>query len=412
VDTLYSDQLHERMVAERDRTRPPESFPALPDIPLARYTDNEFYQAEIDRLFKRSWLFVGHESQWPKPGSYITPPIPFAPVVVTRGKDGVLRAFLNACRHRGAPVVREEQGCSRLLVCQYHSWAYDLTGNLVNVTQRDDFLDLDTEKRSLVSVRCESWGGLVFVNLDPHAPSLAEWLGVIGDVHGDVAHAPNLRLVGTSTWEPNCNWKVAVDAFLEDYHVTTIHPQTLTPMLDLKGSVVELYPHGHTGTFIPYREEVKGQVIWGADLQKMAVHNIYDTDLQSFSLFPNLLTGSDDASGFFVATWWPMGIARTRMDVTWYGVDWGDEPRPEGWDIKLTGSNYLMEEDLRNLEPIQRSLEVAAHSGVPLSYLERRIWHFHAQIDKTIGADAIRPELRVPDLLDNQVYRASESVTV
>jgi hypothetical protein len=140
------------------------------------------------------------------------------------------------------------------------------------------------------------------------------------------------------------------------------------------------------------------------------VHPIYDTDLQSFSLFPNLLVGSDDASGFFVAQWWPLAVSKTRMTVTWYGVDWAGNERPDGWNVKLFGSDILMKEDLVNVEPIQRSLEAAAHGGSPISYLERRIWHFHATLDKLIGPDRIPAPLRVPDHLAHLVRAAPARV--
>jgi phenylpropionate dioxygenase-like ring-hydroxylating dioxygenase large terminal subunit len=284
-------------------------------------------------------------------------------------------------------------------VCQFHSWSYDLRGHLVGVPEKRDFVNLRQENLGLVEIQCESWGSLVFINLDRFAPKLADWLALIGDVHSDLAHAADLRRVDTMIYFQDCNWKVTVDAFLEDYHVKTVHRETLAPMLDVRRSVVDLYPNGHTATFIPYRAAAGDKVIWSADLAKMAVHDLYSTDLQSFSLFPNLLVGSDDASGYFVAQWWPLAIDRTRMDVTWYGRDWGEDPRPGGWDVKLGGSDYLMKEDLLNVEPIQKSLESAAHGGIPISYLERRIWHFHAQIDKIIGAANVPENLEVPDLL-------------
>jgi phenylpropionate dioxygenase-like ring-hydroxylating dioxygenase large terminal subunit len=126
MDATMAADVRDRFVFERERTAPPEGFPDLPDIPLARYTDEAFFKAEIDRVFRASWHFAGHQSQWAGPGSYRLLDLPYAPVVVTRGRDGQLRAFLNSCRHRGAPVVRSTAGTAKLLVCQFHSWAYDL----------------------------------------------------------------------------------------------------------------------------------------------------------------------------------------------------------------------------------------------------------------------------------------------
>src|SRR5690242_2584069 len=103
-DAMVAD-VRRRLAYEGSRTAPPDGFPKLPDLPLARYTDEDLYRQEIEQVFKRSWLFACHDSEVAEPGSYMLLDIPFAPVLVARGQDGVLRAFLNACRHRGAPVV-------------------------------------------------------------------------------------------------------------------------------------------------------------------------------------------------------------------------------------------------------------------------------------------------------------------
>jgi phenylpropionate dioxygenase-like ring-hydroxylating dioxygenase large terminal subunit len=403
MDSTLADEIHRRMQDEQARSAAPPDFPELPDLPIARYTDPDFYRLELANVFKRSWLFAGHTSQWPEVGSYLVPDIPVAPIVVVRGRDDRIRAFLNACRHRGAPVVRDPAGCTKHLVCQFHSWSYNLDGTLAGVPERRDFPNLDLDARALVEIPCQAWGDMIFVNVDREAPPLAEWLSTIGVVHHDIAAAPGLRRIEKMTYLQDCNWKVTVDAFLEDYHVKTVHRDTLAGMLDIRRSVVELYPGGHTATFIPYRASAGDLRIWTADLPKMSVHPLYDTDLQSFSLFPNLLVGSDDASGFFVAQWWPLSVSRTQMDVTWYGVDWGENDRPDGWNVKLFGSDILMKEDLVNVEPVQRSLEAAAHGGIPISYLERRIWHFHATLDKYLGPENLRPDLRAPDHLAHLV---------
>ena len=144
---------------------PPDGFPKLPDLPLGRYTDPVFQALEDEYLFGRVWLYAAHDSQLPAPGSYRLCDIGGAPILLVRGEDGNVRAFRNACRHRGAPVVRGECGTARLLVCQFHSWSYDLSGRLVRVPDERDFVGLHADERGLPSVRCERWGGWHFVNL-------------------------------------------------------------------------------------------------------------------------------------------------------------------------------------------------------------------------------------------------------
>ncbi len=110
MDDKYMTRFRERSAFEANRTEPPDGFPKLPDLPLARYTDPAFYALEHEHLFKRVWLYAAHDSELPTPGSYKLADIAGAPILLVRGDDGEVRAFYNACRHRGAPVVRGECG--------------------------------------------------------------------------------------------------------------------------------------------------------------------------------------------------------------------------------------------------------------------------------------------------------------
>ena len=181
MDVAQVAEIRRRMAFETARTEPPDGFPKLPDLPLGRYTDPSLYALELDRVFRRSWLYAAHASELAESGSYRLLDIPFAPVLLVRGADGRLRAFMNACRHRGAPVVRDVEGVARTLVCQYHSWGYDLDGSLVRVPDERDFVGLCKEDRGLVEVRCEQWGDFVFVNLDADALPLLEWIAPLAD---------------------------------------------------------------------------------------------------------------------------------------------------------------------------------------------------------------------------------------
>jgi len=402
MDAVRVAEIRRRMAYETARTEPPEGFPKLPDLPLGRYTDPDLYALEIERVFKRSWLFALHETDLPEVGSYRLLDIPLAPVLVVRGTDGALRAFMNSCRHRGAPVVRDVEGTTRLLVCQYHSWAYDLQGNLVRVPDERDFVDLCAEDRPLVEVRCEQWGGFVFVNLDSDAPALLDWIAPLADRLPEIATAA-LRTVHRKSYDIGCNWKIMAEGFLEVYHAKTIHRTTVAETLDGRGAVMELMPNGHTGMITPYSERALAGRDNVAGLPRIpGIDELFWTSNPAYGMFPNLITPLE-ASGFPFLLFWPLGIDRTRLDVVWFGLDWGDGDRPSKWDTRLKGFDVVMDEDMSNLEPIQRSVEVAAHGGIPLNYQERRIWHVHAGIDNMIGRALVPQHLQVPDLLVDYV---------
>jgi len=401
MDDDFLARFRERSAYETAREGPPDGFPKLPDLPLGRYTDPAFQELEHEHLFKRVWLYAGHDSELPTPGSYKLCDIVGAPILLARDDDGQVRAFYNACRHRGAPVVRGECGQARMLVCQFHSWSYDLRGNLVRVPDERDFVGLQKEERALPSVRCEQWGGWWFVNLDPDAMALLEWLAPLPDLLPEVAAAP-LRMIDTKRVELDCNWKILAEAFLEVYHARTIHPKTVGPSLDTRGTVITLYDHGHQSMLSPVNRGTRNDNREQLPVWEGATSVFLDDIQPAHGIFPNLITPLD-ARGFPFLVFWPLAIDRTRLDIIWFATDWGDGEQPEDhkaiWAQRLTRFDAVMDEDYENLGPIQRSMESAAHGGQAINYQERRIWHVQAWIDKIIGRERIPEHLQVPDLL-------------
>ncbi len=403
MDEDYLMWFRERSAYETSRVAPPDGFPALPDLPLGRYTDPGFYELELRQLFGRTWLYAGHDSEIPDAGDYKVCDIAGAPVLLARGADGAVRAFRNACRHRGAPVVRGAGGNARLFVCQNHSWTYDLEGHLVRVPDERDFVGLCPADRGLPPVRCESWGGWWFVNLDPGSAPLLDWLDPLPVLLADVAQSP-LRVIDTKTVELRCNWKILAEGFLEVYHARTIHPVTIAPTLDTRGTVIALFDHGHQNMLSPVRPgtrtDRRDELATLAHLPAVMREAIQP----AHGIFPNLITPLD-GRGFPFLVFWPTAIDRTRLDIVWFAADWGEGemPHPEIWKRRLDRFDLIMDEDYSNLEPIQRSMEHAAHGGQVVNYQERRIWHVHAWIDKVIGPELIPEPLRVPDLLADWV---------
>src|SRR5690606_735301 len=155
MDQATVQRFLDGMRYEAERTGPPPGFPQLPDIPAGRYVDPAFLALEKDYLWRRSWLYACHMDELPSAGSYVLWNKTGTPLVIVRGKDDVVRAFYNTCRHRGAPLVRDKCGKAEGFVCGYHGWTYTLDGRLVNLRDKRDFVGLDMSKRSLLEVRCE-----------------------------------------------------------------------------------------------------------------------------------------------------------------------------------------------------------------------------------------------------------------
>lgn len=142
------------------------------------YTDEDLYQLELERVFARSWLLLGHETQIRKPGDYITTYMGEDPVVVVRQKDASIAVFLNQCRHRGMRICRADAGNAKAFTCSYHGWAYDTAGNLVNVPyEAESFACLNKKEWSPLKARVETYKGLIFANWDENAVDLDTYLG-------------------------------------------------------------------------------------------------------------------------------------------------------------------------------------------------------------------------------------------
>jgi phenylpropionate dioxygenase-like ring-hydroxylating dioxygenase large terminal subunit len=195
-------------------------------LPADCYLSPVFHEREIERIFRPRWRFVGRADEIEAPGAYRAVDTFAGPVAVVRGRDGVLRAFLNSCRHRGAQLLAGAGRCASAIVCPYHAWKYDLDGRLLGAPAMERTLGFDRAANGLLSVRLETWGGFVFVNPDPDAaPLLASW-GDLPDVLGPYRFE-EMVCVRRLDFEVACNWKLLVENAMEEYHTGTVHKTSL-----------------------------------------------------------------------------------------------------------------------------------------------------------------------------------------
>jgi phenylpropionate dioxygenase-like ring-hydroxylating dioxygenase large terminal subunit len=387
------------MEYEAARKAPPAAFPKMPDIPGGRYTDPRFHALEKEHLWRKSWLLAAHIDEVPEPGAFKLWDIAGQPVVIIHARSGAINAFYNTCAHRGAAVVTEACGKRARLTCQYHGWVYDDEGALVSIRDPEDFVDLDFSCRSLRKVRCERYGGHVFVNFDPEAPSLLDWLGPIA-VEWEEFQFGALRLIDHYVWDLKSNWKVAMEANTEVYHVKSIHRSSVALILDDRRNVNTFYPRGHGRMIAP--NPTAGEVDrrrGPAQMDTPTVGEIARTCTQSYGVFPNIVTPLN-AGAFPMLVFWPDGINRSRMEVWWFGPDWGDGDKPEGWEDVVGGFNKILEEDTAFGAWIQKSHESYGFESVPLSYQEARIYWWNQAADAMIDPNNIPEELQVRPVID------------
>ncbi|HEU4531790.1 MAG TPA: aromatic ring-hydroxylating dioxygenase subunit alpha, partial [Steroidobacteraceae bacterium] len=365
------------------------------------YVDPGVLAAEREYVWRRSWLYACHIDELPQAGSYLMWRKTGSPIFLVRGKDDVVRAFYNTCRHRGAPVVKTESGRVDGLVCSYHGWTYALDGKLMNMRDKRDFVGLDTSCRSLVSVRCERFGNWIFVNEDPQAPPLLDYLDPIPR-YFEQFQPQQMRFVYKNGYDVPCNVKVLMDAFLEVYHLKSIHQNTVDRFLDHRGTTIALWRNGHSLMVTPNRRpDWTDPGTRGMRAIETATV-IASKNNASFNFFPNLVTPVDP-TGMPFLLFWPTGPATMRIECHWFAPDWGSGEKHPLWPTRIANFDRILDEDLQFAAQIQQSVMSAGFRGMPLNYQERRIYHWHEELDRRIGEQNIPPGLRVEPKLGRYV---------
>jgi choline monooxygenase len=207
-------------------------------IPAPWYVDPRIAELERRTAFSSAWQVVGRAEQVQRPGQFVTANIAEEPIVVVRGTDDELRAFYNVCRHHAAKVVTEPCGLASILHCPYHGWNYGLDGSLKGMPEFDGVNNFARSDNGLVPVKAEAWEAFVFVNLDPNARPLREFLGGLVNRCAPLGLS-TLHYFATKSWDIACNWKVFVDNYLDGgYHVPHLH-KALSSVLDYKQYTIE-----------------------------------------------------------------------------------------------------------------------------------------------------------------------------
>lgn len=213
-----------------------ERYPELgtENIPVEPYVSQQYYELEKQYIFKKMWLHVGRVEEVSEVGRYFVRDLPVcdASIIVTRDKSKKLRAFHNVCSHRLNKVVYDYSGKTRKFFCKFHGWSYDLDGSLAGVPDEGSFINLDKKCHGLEEVSVDEWNGFIFINVNPNPDvSLKEFME---PMYSGFESYPFEKFTACYEWKTvvNSNWKLALDAFQETYHVAYIHGRSIADSLD------------------------------------------------------------------------------------------------------------------------------------------------------------------------------------
>jgi glycine betaine catabolism A len=318
-------------------------------LPPAAFVDAGVFRWELERIFS-GWVCAGHASRIAEPGSYLMREIGTDSVVVMGGPDGRPRAFLNVCRHRGARLISDAEGSvRRRIVCPYHSWSYELDGELATTRHMEGTEGFDPSCWGLIPVRVAVTGGLVMVDLSGEAPDVAEHVGDLAE-HLDRYRVGTLSRAAGITYDVAANWKAIGENYSECLHCPGVHPE-LNALSHYRSGEVLDGAGAWCGGSMTLREgaETMGRE-GGIGNGRAPIRGLASEELGSvlyFALFPNALV-SLHPDYVMLHTLWPREVDRTEVVCEWFfepatiaadgfdpsdAVDFWDQVNREDWHV-------------------------------------------------------------------------------
>ncbi|TMA79742.1 MAG: Rieske 2Fe-2S domain-containing protein [Deltaproteobacteria bacterium] len=351
--------------------------------PVANYTSPERFAAERELVLRRYPTPFCPSAALPEVGSYVARDAAGTPILAVRGADGRVRAFRNACRHRGTQLAAGT-GCERAFVCRYHGWTYALDGALRHVPHEYGFPGLDKSTRGLVPVAAVAEvGGMVFVTQDAPSPpntDLDRLPPMISSQH---------RLLNSAALEVPVNWKIFAEGFLEGYHIRSTHTETFYPRQFDNLNVIETFGRNRRIAF-PYRAVNKLRSVtpaeWSVDGKLTYVYH----------LFPNVMIATFPAN-IFMTVLEPVAVDRTVF-IT-YVLTTRSADDVEAQTTIKRGGDFVQAgavEDREIVCAIQRGVASGANEFFEFGRFEGLLTHFHRELRAALDFGKAHPRTQ-PD---------------
>ena len=331
---------------------------STPTLSLAAkyYTDPEVFKLETDGLLARTWQFAGHASQLKETGDYFTFDMAGESLFCIKGRDGEIRTFYNVCQHRAHQLV-SGQGQTRVVVCPYHAWTYELTGELragPNIKAVEGF---DKSSICLTSVRTEVFLGFIFVNLDKDAKPMDEWFpNVRTELESYIPHWDALAPLEWVEIPENCNWKVSVENYSECYHCTLNHPTFSTGVV--RPETYDIQPQGYC---LRHTTECNSM-----DAMTYDINSGFDKNDQYSSWFLWPMFSFQVYPGNLLNTYHWRAVDADHVVVWrgWYSV--GGEENDIVRQMAVQDRETTVAEDIGLVESVQRGLKSRGYVPGPL----------------------------------------------
>jgi Rieske 2Fe-2S family protein len=355
--------------------------------PGALYSDPRVLDLEVDKIFRKDWFCVARAEELPEAGDYFALRIVKEPILLCRDQEGRVRAYSNMCRHRGVEIAAGK-GRAKQFVCPYHGWTYGLDGRLKGAGYMTDSVGFDRLKCRLPELQVGSWGGWIFVTLDPEPVPFAEYLADFSQKFGYL-ELDQLRVGLRVDVTLKCNWKLMVENFVDFYHVNVLHRDSIARFMKTVDLTYDLKANGQvyvdeydTGTLSKSGEPTAKRI--------PALEGKSPRFSQAAVLPPNL--------NFFVRpdyvslyTSWPLTVDTMRMSGL---ILWARETMESPARDRVVGEfkvmlDKVLAEDFSMVESLQNTAGAAGFMPGRMSRLERGVQHFvKYSIERLFGAPA------------------------
>lgn len=382
MDGSWQLALLDRMLAHHKAGNTTDMLADVYRNPVDKYVRPDRYEAEVRDLFAGLPVVACMTADVRNPGDYVTLSVGDVPVLVARGEDGVVRAFRNVCRHRGACVAEGRGHTAKTFTCPYHAWSYRLDGRLVAMTHKAGFAGVDKADNGLSPVACGESAGVVFVHLDgdPASFDATAWLGGAGEELAsfgfDSYHRTETRITTRAM-----NWKLMFDTFGEVYHVEHLHRQTIHPLIQSNNSCFDSWGlHGRmavarwTMNELVDRPRDEWELAPVATLVYYLLPNtvlIQQVDhLELYQIFPE---GPNSCTAM-VSLYAPAEPVTDKARAYW----------KKNLDLLMQVTET---EDFVMCEQIQRSFASGAQQAIQFGRNEPGLIHFHSALDGLLGLE-------------------------
>jgi choline monooxygenase len=376
--SLNCTQLVEEIAAMAGRT-----WPNAVALPAGAYFSERLFQLEIERIFRREWVCVGHIAQLMEEGSYLTTDIAGTQVAVIRTANDSLSVIANSCAHRGAQILHG-RGRTKLIVCRYHGWSYHLSGALI----RAPGMPADAAERlancRLPQLHHEVWNGFIYVTLEPNPQPLAPRISALSELVAPYL-APKMSVLFTAEEEWSANWKMLAENFMESYHLPSVHPQTVNQATPVSG--VRCWQGG--GGFTYHSLEIKQKENEPKGFEEELPEHIRGREILA-CIFPTHLLSVTSHNVLSLVVQ-PRGVERLRASVVYLVNPTFLRATNQSLDAVARSARAYFDtfnaEDKATIADLVAGLKCSLGQQGPLAPLERPLWEFHRYLAKHLCGD-------------------------